>query len=157
MSVQEQEETNSVFKRFETCLYARVSAELGSLKSFSVCIIKLRFVFVSSGVGGHEGELGSVLQSERHSSLHAHRTWRVKDSVQLFRVLCLNDINSLECLNWQGLKRHHGYTLLFTRSAMGYLMTTESQELGLTSHPKDGCKTDVNCPDRLFRLTDWPL
>ncbi len=27
---------------------------------------------------------------------------------------------------------------LFTRSAMGYLMTTESQDLGLTSHPKDG-------------------
>ncbi len=28
--------------------------------------------------------------------------------------------------------------LLFTRSAMGFLMTTESQDLGLTSHPKDG-------------------
>ncbi len=28
--------------------------------------------------------------------------------------------------------------LLFTRSAMGFLMTTESQNLGLTSHPKDG-------------------
>ncbi len=28
-------------------------------------------------------------------------------------------------------------TLLFTRSAMGLLMTTESQDLGLTSHPKD--------------------
>ncbi len=27
--------------------------------------------------------------------------------------------------------------LLFTRSAMGFLMTTESQDLGLTSHPKD--------------------
>ncbi len=26
--------------------------------------------------------------------------------------------------------------LLFTRSAMGFLMTTESQNLGLTSHPK---------------------
>ncbi len=26
----------------------------------------------------------------------------------------------------------------FTRSAMGFLMTTESQDLGLTSHPKDG-------------------
>ncbi len=31
-----------------------------------------------------------------------------------------------------------GYTLLFTRNAMGFLMTTESQDLGLTSHPKDG-------------------
>ncbi len=28
--------------------------------------------------------------------------------------------------------------LLFMRSAMGLLMTTESQDLGLTSHPKDG-------------------
>ncbi len=28
--------------------------------------------------------------------------------------------------------------LHFTRSAMGFLMTTESQDLGLTSHPKDG-------------------
>ncbi len=28
--------------------------------------------------------------------------------------------------------------LLFTRSAMGFLMTTESQDHGLTSHPKDG-------------------
>ncbi len=28
--------------------------------------------------------------------------------------------------------------LLFTRSPMGFLMTTESQDLGLTSHPKDG-------------------
>ncbi len=27
--------------------------------------------------------------------------------------------------------------LLFTRSALGFLMTTESQDLGLTSHPKD--------------------
>ncbi len=27
--------------------------------------------------------------------------------------------------------------LLFTRSAMGFLMTTGSQDLGLTSHPKD--------------------
>ncbi len=26
---------------------------------------------------------------------------------------------------------------LFTRSAMGFLMITESQDLGLTSHPKD--------------------
>ncbi len=29
-------------------------------------------------------------------------------------------------------------SLLFTRSAMGFLMTTEGQDLGLTSHPKDG-------------------
>ncbi len=28
--------------------------------------------------------------------------------------------------------------LIFTRSAMGFFMTTESQDLSLTSHPKDG-------------------
>ncbi len=28
--------------------------------------------------------------------------------------------------------------LLFTRSAMGFFMSTESQDLSLTSHPKDG-------------------
>jgi len=28
--------------------------------------------------------------------------------------------------------------LLFKRNAIGFLMTTESQDLGLTSHPKDG-------------------
>ncbi len=27
---------------------------------------------------------------------------------------------------------------IFTMSVMGFLMTTESQDLGLTSHPKDG-------------------
>ncbi len=37
---------------------------------------------------------------------------------------------------WLG---HRGYTpTLYTLSAMGFLMTTESQDLGLTSHPKDG-------------------
>ncbi len=38
--------------------------------------------------------------------------------------------------------------LLFTRSAMGFLMTTESQDLGLTSHPKDGdfCQYSVPVP-----------
>ncbi len=30
------------------------------------------------------------------------------------------------------------FEILFTKSTMVFLMTTESQELGLTSHPKDG-------------------
>ncbi len=65
MSVQEQEEANSVFKLFET-RPSCAGAELGSFTSFSVCMFKLRFVFVCSGAGGREGELGSVLLSERH-------------------------------------------------------------------------------------------
>ncbi len=46
----------------------RAGAELGS---FSVCMFKLRVVFVRSGAGGGEGELGSVLLSVRRGSLHA--------------------------------------------------------------------------------------
>ncbi len=39
---------------------------------------------------------------------------------------------------WGEFGQDTGVTpLLFTRSAMGFLMTTESQDLGLTSHPKD--------------------
>ncbi len=40
---------------------------------------------------------------------------------------------------WEFGQGYTGVTpLLFTRSAMGFLMTTESQDLDLTSHPKDG-------------------
>ncbi len=39
---------------------------------------------------------------------------------------------------WREFGQDTGVTpLLFTRSAMEFLMTTESQDLGLTSHPKD--------------------
>ncbi len=44
---------------------------------------------------------------------------------------------------WPG---HRGYTLLFMRSALGFLMTTESQDLGLTSHPKDGAYDSIVSP-----------
>ncbi len=36
--------------------------------------------------------------------------------------------------------------LLFTRSALGFLMTTEIQDLGLTSHPKDGAFWQYSVP-----------
>ncbi len=40
---------------------------------------------------------------------------------------------------WWEFNQDTGVTpLLCTRSAMGFLMTTESQDLCLTSHPKDG-------------------
>ncbi len=40
---------------------------------------------------------------------------------------------------WREYGQDTGVTpLLFTRSALGFSMTTESQDLGLTSHPKDG-------------------
>ncbi len=44
---------------------------------------------------------------------------------------------------WWEFGQDTGVTpLLFTRSGMGFLMTTESQDLGLTSHPKDGAFFD---------------
>ncbi len=39
--------------------------------------------------------------------------------------------------------------LLFTRGAMGFLMTTESQDLGLTSHPKDSAFLQYSVPDTI--------
>ncbi len=40
---------------------------------------------------------------------------------------------------WREFGQDTGVTpLLLTRSALGFLMTTERQDLGLTSHPKDG-------------------
>ncbi len=39
---------------------------------------------------------------------------------------------------WREFSQDTGVTPLpFTRSAMVFLMTTESQDLGLTSHPRD--------------------
>ncbi len=40
---------------------------------------------------------------------------------------------------WRKLGQDTGVTpLFFTRSAMGFLMTKDSRDLGLTSHQKDG-------------------
>ncbi len=36
--------------------------------------------------------------------------------------------------------------LVFTRNAMAFLVTTESQDLGLTSHPKDGAFYSIVSP-----------
>ncbi len=48
---------------------------------------------------------------------------------------------------WREFGQDTGVTpLLFMRSAMRFLMTTESQDLGLTSHLKDGCLLKVQCP-----------
>ncbi len=48
---------------------------------------------------------------------------------------------------WREFGQDTGVTpLLFTMSVMGFLMTTESQDLGLTSHPKDGCFLQYSVP-----------
>ncbi len=67
----------------------------------------------------------------------------------------------IEPIKWMGINRRpwltstsggnlartpglHPYSL--TRSAMGFLMTTESQDLGLTFHPKDGAFYSIVSP-----------
>ncbi len=46
--------------------------------------------------------------------------------------------------------------LLFTRSALGFLMTTESQDLGLTSHLKDSAFLQYSVPVTIWRFsTAW--
>ncbi len=48
---------------------------------------------------------------------------------------------------WWEFGQDTGVTpLLFTRSAMGFLMTTESQDLGLKSHPNDGAFLHYSVP-----------
>ncbi len=48
---------------------------------------------------------------------------------------------------WREFGQDTGVTpLLFTRSVMGFLVTTESQDLGLTSHPKDGAFDSIVSP-----------
>ncbi len=52
---------------------------------------------------------------------------------------------------WREFGQDTGITpLLFTRSAMGFLMTTESQDLGLTSHPKDVAFYSIVSPSLLL-------
>ncbi len=47
---------------------------------------------------------------------------------------------------WEFVQDTKVTPLLFTRRAMGFLMTTESQDLGLTSHPKDGAFLQYSVP-----------
>ncbi len=48
---------------------------------------------------------------------------------------------------WREFGQDTGVTPLhFTRSAMEFLMTTESQDLGLTSHLKDGAFSQYSVP-----------
>ncbi len=48
---------------------------------------------------------------------------------------------------WRQFGQDTGETpLLFTMSVMGFLMTTESQDLGLTSHPEDGAFLQYSVP-----------
>ncbi len=61
---------------------------------------------------------------------------------------------------WREFVQDTGITpLLFTRSAMGFLMTTESQDLGLTSHLKDVKETKEikEILNEIWEVSDPPL
>ncbi len=48
---------------------------------------------------------------------------------------------------WREIGQDTGVTPpLFTRSVMGFLMATECQDLGLTSHQKDGAFIQYSVP-----------
>ncbi len=82
-------------------------------------------------------------------SLHTSYRWRGERDIETIK--CMHSLHT--SYRWRG-EREEAMTdkgqwgefgqdtgvtpLLFTRSAMGFLMTTESQDLGLTSHPNDG-------------------
>ena len=48
---------------------------------------------------------------------------------------------------WANLARMPGlHPYSFSKDILGFLMTTESQDLGLTSHPKDGAFCQYSVP-----------
>ncbi len=48
---------------------------------------------------------------------------------------------------WVNLARMPGlHSYSFSKDILGFLMTTESQDLGLTSHPKDGAFYSIVSP-----------
>ncbi len=48
---------------------------------------------------------------------------------------------------WVNLARMPGlHPYSFSKDILGFLMTTESQDLGLTSHPKDGAFLQYSVP-----------
>ncbi len=54
---------------------------------------------------------------------------------------------------WREFGQDTGVTpLLFTRSDMGFLTTTESQDLGLTSNSKDGWPSERRIDGHLLKL-----
>ncbi len=50
-------------------------------------------------------------------------------------------------VQWANLARMPGlHPYSFLKDILGFLMTTESQDLGLTSHPKDGAFLQYSVP-----------
>ncbi len=68
-------------------------------------------------------------------SPHTSYRWR-GESLRANQVYALTT-HQLQVERRESHRANQVYGDYFTRSAMGFLMTIESQDLGLTSHPKD--------------------
>ncbi len=111
-------------------------------------------LYTQSAVQSCGGGLSSTITSVQHPlgwcdgwhrttapvrSPHTSYRWRGERVIE--PIKCMGNIRRLWLTRASvgNLARTPRSTpLLFTRSAMGFLMTTESQDLGLSSHPKDG-------------------
>ncbi len=110
------------------------------------------------GVGGWGG-LSSTTTSVQHPlgwcdgchrttapvrSPHTRYRWRGERVIETIKWIGIIRRPWLTRASGGNLTRTLGLHLYSTRIAMRFLMTTESQDLGLTSHPKDGCKQKGN-------------
>ncbi len=102
----------------------------------------------------HVGGLSSTTTSVQHPlgwcdgshrttapvrSTHTSYRWRGEREIEPIKWMGIIRRPWLTRASGGNLARTPGlYPYSLTRSAMGFLMTTESQDLGLTSHPKDG-------------------
>ncbi len=103
------------------------------------------------GVSPQPPPVCSIHLDEPHTSYR----WRGERVIEPIKWMGIVRRPWLTRASGENLARTPGVTpLIFTRSAMGFLMTTESQDLGLTSHPKDEFMwtrwTDLYNYERLF-------
>ncbi len=81
-------------------------------------------------------------------SPHTSYRWRGEREIEPIKRMGIIRRPWLTRASGGNLARTGVILLLFTRSAMGFSMTTESQDLGLTSHPCNPCNqfTSINKP-----------
>ncbi len=99
--VQEQEETNSALMRFETRLSAHRARVLNWALShlfLFACLNWELYLFVQ--MTRRRARFGVSVRDTRLSACAPNMAHMY--SVQLFRIFCLNALNSIECLKWQG-------------------------------------------------------
>ncbi len=132
------------------------------LYSAFLCIVvhPKRFTIMWGGGGGEGGGgLSSTTTSVQHPlgwcdgchrttapvrSPHTRYRWRGERVIETIKWIGIIRRPWLTRASGGNLTRTLGLHLYSTRIAMRFLMTTESQDLGLTSHPKDGCKQKGN-------------